>query len=138
MAIILAGELLKKSENLLVMGLHPDEVRTRGYRFACAKALGELKIIRFFLLSLQKPTIEELLDEDARCDTLVHLRPISPSIQCPLSCGTSSLHIALISSPIRLLLPSAFVPPAVFSYLTAHNILTRIVFMLLSFSPPLS
>ncbi|KAG1866806.1 hypothetical protein F4604DRAFT_1927776 [Suillus subluteus] len=138
MAIILAGELLKKSENRLVMGLHPGEVRTRGYRFACAKALDELEIIKFFLLSLQKLTIEELLDEDAHYDTLVHLRPIPPSIQCSLSCGTSTLHIVSMSSPIRLLLPSAFFPPAVFSYLTAHNILTRIVFMLLSFSPPLS
>jgi chaperonin GroEL (HSP60 family) len=42
MVIILAGELLKKSENLLVMGLHPSEV-IKGYELACAKALAELE-----------------------------------------------------------------------------------------------
>lgn len=42
MVIILAGELLKKSENLLVMGLHPSEV-IKGYELACTKALAELE-----------------------------------------------------------------------------------------------
>ncbi|OJA15597.1 hypothetical protein AZE42_13277, partial [Rhizopogon vesiculosus] len=42
MVIILAGELLKKSENLLVMGLHPSEV-IKGYQLACIKALAELE-----------------------------------------------------------------------------------------------
>lgn len=41
MVIILAEESLKKSENLLVMDLHPSEVQVGEYRFACAKALGE-------------------------------------------------------------------------------------------------
>ncbi|KAG1831946.1 chaperonin Cpn60/TCP-1 family [Suillus subalutaceus] len=45
MVIILAGELLKKSENLLVMGLHPSEV-IKGYELACAKALAELETYR--------------------------------------------------------------------------------------------
>ncbi|KAG6892242.1 hypothetical protein C0995_004724, partial [Termitomyces sp. Mi166 len=40
--LILAGELLKKAEHLLVMGLHPSEI-TKGYELACAKALAELE-----------------------------------------------------------------------------------------------
>ncbi|KAG1851849.1 hypothetical protein DFJ58DRAFT_418772 [Suillus subalutaceus] len=48
------------------------------------------ELYTLFLLSIQKPTIEELLDEDVRCDILVHLRPISPSIQCHLSCQNFS------------------------------------------------
>ncbi|OBZ69987.1 putative T-complex protein 1 subunit theta [Grifola frondosa] len=39
--LILAGELLKKSEHLLVMGLHPSEI-IKGYELACTKALVEL------------------------------------------------------------------------------------------------
>lgn len=42
LVLILAGELLKKAENLLVMGLHPSEV-IQGYELACAKALAELE-----------------------------------------------------------------------------------------------
>lgn len=40
--LILAGELLKVAENLLIMGLHPSEV-TIGYDMACKKALEELE-----------------------------------------------------------------------------------------------
>ena len=40
--IIFAGELLKKAEHLLIMGLHPSEV-IKGYELACAKALAELE-----------------------------------------------------------------------------------------------
>ena len=39
--MILAGELLKRAESLLIMGLHPSEV-IKGYELACAKALAEL------------------------------------------------------------------------------------------------
>lgn len=46
MVIIFAGELLKKSENLLIMGLHPSEI-IKGYELACAKALEELESTRF-------------------------------------------------------------------------------------------
>lgn len=42
MVLILAGELLKKAENLLVMGLHPSEV-IKGYQLASEKALSELE-----------------------------------------------------------------------------------------------
>jgi T-complex protein 1 subunit theta len=40
--IIFAGELLKKAEHLLIMGLHPSEV-IKGYELACTKALAELE-----------------------------------------------------------------------------------------------
>ncbi|KZT21125.1 T-complex protein 1 [Neolentinus lepideus HHB14362 ss-1] len=42
MVIMFAGELLKKSEHLLVMGLHPSEI-IRGYELACTKTLAELE-----------------------------------------------------------------------------------------------
>ncbi len=40
--LIFAGELLKRAESLLVMGLHPSEV-IKGYELACTKALAELE-----------------------------------------------------------------------------------------------
>ncbi|KAH9927745.1 T-complex protein 1 [Fomitopsis serialis] len=42
MVLILAGELLKKAEHLLIMGLHPSEI-VKGYELACIKALAELE-----------------------------------------------------------------------------------------------
>ncbi|KAI0263824.1 chaperonin Cpn60/TCP-1 family [Gloeopeniophorella convolvens] len=42
--LIFAGELLKKAENLLIMGLHPSEV-IKGYELACTKALAELETL---------------------------------------------------------------------------------------------
>ena len=39
--MILAGEMLKKAEHLLIMGLHPSEI-IKGYELASAKALAEL------------------------------------------------------------------------------------------------
>jgi T-complex protein 1 subunit theta len=42
MVLILAGELLKRAENLLIMGLHPSEIM-KGYELACARALEELE-----------------------------------------------------------------------------------------------
>ncbi|KAG2153396.1 chaperonin Cpn60/TCP-1 family [Suillus clintonianus] len=58
MVIILAGELLKKSENLLVMGLHPSEV-IKGYELACTKALTELENLS--TSSLPSPFTQESL-----------------------------------------------------------------------------
>lgn len=40
--MILAGEMLKKAENLLIMGLHPSEI-IKGYELASVKALSELE-----------------------------------------------------------------------------------------------
>lgn len=42
LVIILAGELLKKAEYQLVMGLHPSEI-IKGYELASVKALEELE-----------------------------------------------------------------------------------------------
>jgi len=42
MVLILAGELLKKSEPLLVMGLHPSEI-IKGFELASEKAQAELE-----------------------------------------------------------------------------------------------
>jgi len=44
LVLILAGELLKKAEPLLVMGLHPSEV-IQGYELASIKALAELMFV---------------------------------------------------------------------------------------------
>ena len=51
MVIIFAGELLKKAEHLLIMGLHPSEI-IKGYELACAKALSELESTRLEYLPL--------------------------------------------------------------------------------------
>jgi T-complex protein 1 subunit theta len=48
LVLILGGELLKKAENLLVMGLHPSEV-IKGYELASAKAQAELESTLSFL-----------------------------------------------------------------------------------------
>ncbi|KAI0330415.1 T-complex protein 1 [Cubamyces sp. BRFM 1775] len=42
--MILAGEMLKKAEQLLIMGLHPSEIM-KGYELASAKALAELETL---------------------------------------------------------------------------------------------
>jgi len=44
LVLILAGELLKLAEHLLIMGLHPSEVM-QGYDLACKKALEELETL---------------------------------------------------------------------------------------------
>ncbi|KAL0955532.1 hypothetical protein HGRIS_001770 [Hohenbuehelia grisea] len=56
--LIFAGELLKKAENLLIMGLHPSEI-VKGYELACTKALAELEKLSTF--SLPSPLTQESL-----------------------------------------------------------------------------
>ncbi|KAI0343577.1 T-complex protein 1, partial [Trametopsis cervina] len=56
--LIIAGELLKKAEHLLIMGLHPSEV-IRGYELACKKALEELE--KLSSTSLPSPLTQETL-----------------------------------------------------------------------------
>ncbi|KAF9445270.1 T-complex protein 1 [Macrolepiota fuliginosa MF-IS2] len=51
MVIIFAGELLKKAESLLVMGLHPSEV-IKGYELALNKTLQELETLSTWKLPL--------------------------------------------------------------------------------------
>ncbi|KAF8883268.1 chaperonin Cpn60/TCP-1 family [Infundibulicybe gibba] len=49
MVLILAGELLKKAEHLLIMGLHPSEI-IKGYELACIKAVAEVEKLSTFSL----------------------------------------------------------------------------------------
>lgn len=51
LVIILGGELLKKAENLLIMGLKPTDI-IPGYELACTKALAELESARRSLLMI--------------------------------------------------------------------------------------
>ena len=51
MVLIFGGELLKKAEYLLIMGLHPSEV-IKGYELASKKAQTELESMFFFLFCL--------------------------------------------------------------------------------------
>ncbi|KIM58489.1 hypothetical protein SCLCIDRAFT_16768 [Scleroderma citrinum Foug A] len=44
MVLIFSGELLKKAEHLLILGLHPSEI-IKGYELACTKALAELETL---------------------------------------------------------------------------------------------
>ena len=48
--MILAGEMLKKAEHLLIMGLHPSEI-IKGYELASVKALAELDSKRLLQVS---------------------------------------------------------------------------------------
>ncbi|KAF8678741.1 T-complex protein 1 [Rhizoctonia solani] len=56
--LVFAGELLKKSEHLLIMGLHPSEIII-GYELACKKALAELEGLSNY--NLAKPLTKESL-----------------------------------------------------------------------------
>ncbi|KAG2036194.1 hypothetical protein BDR03DRAFT_960431 [Suillus americanus] len=91
-----------------------------------------------FLSSLQKPTrtIKELVGGDVRCNTLVHLRPTSPSINVIYRAGTS--HVSPYSSHrlnfISRSLALAQYPVVCSRHSSQHP--TRMVFILvLSFSP---
>ncbi|KAJ1306027.1 hypothetical protein OPQ81_010740 [Rhizoctonia solani] len=56
--LVFAGELLKKSEHLLIMGLHPSEIII-GYELACEKALAELEGLSNY--NLARPLTKESL-----------------------------------------------------------------------------
>ncbi|KIM79132.1 hypothetical protein PILCRDRAFT_823711 [Piloderma croceum F 1598] len=60
--LLLAGELLRQAENLLIMGLHPSEIRS-GYEMACLKALDELETLSITTLPtpLTLPTLTDAL-----------------------------------------------------------------------------
>ncbi|RDX44074.1 T-complex protein 1 [Lentinus brumalis] len=60
--MILAGEMLKKAEQLLIMGLHPSEV-IKGYELASVKALAELETLSTSSLPspLTKPSLATAL-----------------------------------------------------------------------------
>jgi hypothetical protein len=93
---------------------------------------------RLFLLIPQKLTIEELLGDDACCDAVVHLQPISPSIQCHLSYWNISYSSHWLDFIPRSLALAQCYFPSCCSCHTAHIILTRTIFVVLLFSPPTS
>jgi chaperonin GroEL (HSP60 family) len=84
MVLILAGELLKKAEHLLIMGLHPSEI-IKGYELACIKALAELESTYPLKNSLTLLTNKLIL----RTLNLESTKPIHPRI---LSYGTETRH----------------------------------------------
>lgn len=105
MVIILAGELLKKSENLLVMGLHPSEV-IKGYELACAKALAELESesLPLFTLSSDNSTglsTSSLPSPFTRESLITALKPVIASKQYGYEDTLSSLvaEAALVVMP---------------------------------------
>lgn len=58
MVLIFSGELLKKAEHLLILGLHPSEI-IKGYELACTKALAELEstyITLTYVIIISRPT----------------------------------------------------------------------------------
>lgn len=64
LVMILAGELLRKAEYLLTMGLHPSEV-VLGYELARDKAMEELEStlgLAHFLLKKTKLTRDDRVD----------------------------------------------------------------------------
>ncbi|KAG1879834.1 hypothetical protein F4604DRAFT_535725 [Suillus subluteus] len=74
-----------------------------------------------FLLSLQKASIEQPLDEDARCDdSLVHLHRISPSIQRHLSCRNLPYSSHCLNFIPRSLVLAQCFPPSSCLFLP-HN-----------------
>ncbi|WVQ85610.1 T-complex protein 1, theta subunit [Cryptococcus sp. DSM 104549] len=60
LVLIFAGELLKRSEHLLTMGLHPSDV-IQGYEMALAKGREELEsLVTSMIPSSPLPTVEQL------------------------------------------------------------------------------
>jgi len=92
LVLIFAGELLKKAEHLLIMGLHPSEV-VQGYELACVKALQELENMTAHTVPTP-PTLESLS---------VALKPAIASKQYGSEDTLSSLvaEAALIVMPLN-------------------------------------
>ncbi|CAO1638649.1 unnamed protein product [Sympodiomycopsis kandeliae] len=92
LVITLAGELLKKAEQLINLGLHPSEI-LQGYELARDRALEELEKLAVAELS-SPPTLESL--------TLA-LRPSIASKQY----GQEDILAPLVAQAVSLVLPSA-------------------------------
>lgn len=78
LVLILAGELLKKSEQLLVMGLHPSEV-VMGYEMAALKGREELESMSLRLVNIAS----DVQTSSPLPSPLHHSHPLSLSL--PLS-----------------------------------------------------
>lgn len=81
LVLILAGELLKKAEPLLIMGLHPSEV-IQGYELAAAKALEELESAFVFSSSSSR-------------SLLIYIHPELSVFQLPTPLDATSLARAI-------------------------------------------
>ncbi|BGP52746.1 hypothetical protein JCM8202_004379 [Rhodotorula sphaerocarpa] len=91
LVLILAGELLRKAEYLLTMGLHPSEV-VLGYELARDKAIEELE--KLTVRTLETPLTEESLK--------VALRPTLAAKQY----GTEDLLSSLVAEAVMAVMPS--------------------------------
>ncbi|KAI5122338.1 hypothetical protein M0805_002505 [Coniferiporia weirii] len=91
LVLILAGELLKVSEHLLIMGLHPSEV-TQGYEMACKKTLEELETLS--TSSLPSPLTHDTLS--------AALRPAIASKQY----GAEDILASLVAEAALVVMPS--------------------------------
>ncbi|KAG8962666.1 T-complex protein 1 subunit theta [Tulasnella sp. 419] len=91
LVLILAGELLKRAENLLVLGLHPSEV-IQGYELASAKALEELETLS--VTELPKPLSQASLQGS--------LKPAIASKQY----GSEDLLSSLVAEAALSIMPS--------------------------------
>lgn len=90
LVITLAGELLKKAEQLINLGLHPSEI-LQGYELARDKALQELQKLSVAELS-SPPTLESLA---------LALRPSIASKQY----GQEDILAPLVAQAVSLILP---------------------------------
>jgi chaperonin GroEL (HSP60 family) len=107
LVIILAGELLKKAEHLLVMGLHPSEV-IKGYELACTKTLSELERSSANLILKQLLTILAELSTTSLPSPLTHsslasaLKPAIASKQY----GYEDILSALVAEAALAVMPA--------------------------------
>lgn len=91
MVLILAGELLRKAEGLISLGLHPTEI-VQGFAMACERALKELESLSIATLS-SPPTQESLA---------LALRPTLASKQY----GSENILAPLVAQAVHLVLPA--------------------------------
>ena len=89
--LILAGELLRKAESLITLGLHPMEI-VQGYELARDRALEQLESLSIAALSLP-PSQESLA---------LALRPALASQQY----GAENVLAPLVAQAVHLVLPS--------------------------------
>lgn len=108
LVMILAGELLKKAEYLLTMGLHPSEV-VLGYELARDKALEELEseslrsdcwaaVLTQVVAELTQRTLETPLTTDS---LILALRPTLASKQY----GAEDLLAKLVAEAVLAVMP---------------------------------
>ncbi|KAK0549045.1 T-complex protein 1 subunit theta [Tilletia horrida] len=95
--LIFAGELLRKAEYLITMGLHPSEILI-GYEMARDKALEELEKLAVATLTTP-PTLQSLA---------LALRPSIASKQY----GTEDILAPLVAEAVSLVIPPASVSAA--------------------------